>query len=251
MLPFFVLGIALFVGGYLLVRAFADADPRILARGLRWFLIIIGVVALIVMTVTGRLGLAVAVAAFLFPLVARWRTVVNRLKAAAGPAQGQTSSIRTRFLHMHLDHDTGAMWGEVVQGPHAGRNLDQLSTEDILDLLDACRSADAQSVAVLEAYLDRNRPDWRGTGAGSGAGAGPEQGTAGGGAGGGGGGGRGGSSAMTREEAYEILGVEPGAPPEAIKEAHRRLMLKIHPDQGGSTYLAAKINQAKDILLGS
>jgi hypothetical protein len=245
MLPFFVLGIALFIGGYLLVRAFADADPRMLARGIRWFLVVVCVVALVVMTVTGRLGLAVAMAAFLFPLFTRWRAVVSRLKAAAGPAQGQTSSIRTRFLHMHLDHDTGAMWGDVVQGPHAGRTLDQMSTEEIRDLLETCRTADPQSVAVLEAYLDRNRPDWRDAGAGGNA----EQEAA--------GGDRRadgrhrGSSAMTREEAYEILGLEPEAPPEAIKEAHRRLMLKLHPDQGGSTYLAAKINQAKDILLGS
>lgn len=244
MLPFFVLGIALFVGGYLLVRAFADADPRMLARGIRWFLIVVCVVALIVMTVTGRLGLAVAMAAFLFPLFTRWRAVVSRFKAAAGPAQGQTSSIRTRFLHMHLDHDTGAMWGEVAHGPHAGQTLDQMSTDDIHDLLETCRTADPQSVAVLEAYLDRNRPDWRDPGAGGDA----EQEPAG---GGGRAGGNRGSSAMTREEAYEILGVEPGASPEAIKEAHRRLMLKLHPDQGGSTYLAAKINQAKDILLGS
>ena len=121
--------------------------------------------------------------------------------------------------------------------------LNDLSLGELLTLLDECRTGDQQSAVVLEAYLDRTQPDdWRAAGTGddnSGA------------RDGGGRGPRTGSNAMTRDEAYEILGLRPGASMEEIKEAHKRLMLKMHPDQGGSTYLAAKINQAKDLLIRS
>lgn len=57
-------------------------------------------------------------------------------------------------------------------------------------------------------------------------------------------------SAMTQAQAYEVLGLSPGATPDEIREAHRRLMRANHPDAGGSTWIAARLNQARDILLG-
>ena len=98
-------------------------------------------------------------------------------------------------------------------------------------------SADPEAAQLVEAYLDRSYEGWRDQGEASDRGAGD--------------GSSRGKGTMTAEEAYEILGLNPGVSDEEVRDAHHRLMLKIHPDRGGSTYLAAKINQAKEILLGS
>jgi len=101
--------------------------------------------------------------------------------------------------------------------------------------------SDPQSHALLEAYLDRTHPNWREAFAGdAGASAGAGQGAP----------GSGGAGPMTREEALAILGLAEGASESDIRTAHRSLMKQFHPDQGGSDYLAAKINEAKDLLLG-
>jgi hypothetical protein len=241
MLPLFVLGIALLIGLYFLSQVFISADPKILARYLRYTAVGVAVVVMVFLAVTGRLGMAMAVGAFLFPLVMRWRAVMNRVKAARGPTVGQQSGIETAWLRMRLDHDTGHMTGEVLNGPFRGRSLDDLSLDELLRLLAECRQADSPSAEVLEAYIDRTHPaDWREHAAAGGDsedsrnryGENPTR-----------------SSDMTRDEAFAILGLEPGADPDAIKQAHHRLMLKMHPDHGGSTYLAARINQAKDLLM--
>ena len=182
-------------------------------------------------------------AALLLPLLPllllmllRSRALWQRIKAAAGPTPGQASEIATRFLKMTLDHDSGVMSGEVLDGRFAGRRLEELGLAELVELWRECRAEDTQSAAVLEAYLDRTQGEsWREA---AGAAPGGESAAADGGP-------------MTREEAYGILGLEPGAGEAEIREAHRRLMQKIHPDHGGSNYLAAKINQAKDLLLGT
>jgi hypothetical protein len=243
MFPLFLLGIALLIGFFLLARAFVNADPKSLARGVRYTTIGVTVIVVVFLAVTGRLGAAMAIGAFVVPMVLRWRSLINRVRAAAGPSDGQTSTVETMYLRMWLDHDSGAMSGQVLRGGFEGRMLNDLSLSELLILLDECLRDDQQSAVVLEAYLDRTQPDdWRSAGAGAGN-AGSQA--------GGGSGGRTSGGAMTREEAYEILGLQPGATTEEIKDAHKRLMLKMHPDQGGSTYLAAKINQAKDLLMRS
>jgi DnaJ-domain-containing protein 1 len=156
----------------------------------------------------------------------------------------QSSTVETRFIRMSLDHGSGIIDGMVIDGGFAGRKLSELQLSDLLTLLRECRLADEQSANVLEAYLDRAHKDWREAGEGAGGGATDDKrsrtwgrGPA-------------GSSALTPEEAYKVLGLEPGATREEIKDAHRRLMRANHPDMGGSDYLASRINEAKDLLLG-
>ncbi|ACI99098.1 DnaJ domain-containing protein [Rhodospirillum centenum] len=243
-MAYLLLGTGLLLGLYLLVRGLATADPHRLAAVLRWTAVAVGVGVVMLLLVSGRFVQVLYALPLLLPFFLRWRGLLARAKAALGPTPGQSSTIETAGLRMWLDHDSGQMDGEVRAGAAAGRVLSQMSQAELADLLEELRAHDPQSVPLLEAYLDRAHPDWRGEGAES-AGAGQ------GGAGqGGAGAARGGSGGMTRDEAWQVLGLEPGADEAAVKEAHRRLMLKNHPDQGGSTYIAARINQAKDILLG-
>ncbi len=162
--------------------------------------------------------------------------------AGAGGKGGQRSAIRTRYLAMSLDHESGAMDGEVREGPFQGRHLSELVLDQLLRMLELYQDNDEQSAAVLTAYLEREYPDWREQAAEGGAEWDAQE-------------GRGKSSAgeqgMTRDDALAILGLDAGAEPEPeqIRAAHRRLMQKLHPDRGGSDYLAAQINAAKTLLL--
>jgi DnaJ-domain-containing protein 1 len=237
MLPYILAGAAILVALMLALRGFLAADPRALARGLRWIAIGLGLAVVMFLAFNGRLGMALGLAAFVLPIALRWRDILVRMKAARGPTPGQRSRVQTRFLAMELDHDSGAMDGTVIVGRFAGRRLADLGLDQLVDLLDQCR-ADPQSVAVLEAWLDRERPDWRedrAEGQADPRDAGARR--------------AGPPGGMSRDEALEVLGLEPGASPERIRDAHRRLMIRNHPDRGGSTYLAARINQAKDVLL--
>ena len=132
---------------------------------------------------------------------------------------------------MELDLDSGSMRGRVLKGMFAGRELDEMAPAELALLWQDCRFEDPQSAQLIEAYLDRIHPSWREdmARAESEVGAG---------------------GIMSAQEAYEILGVAPGASPDEIRQAHRELMKKMHPDRGGSSYLARKINEAKDLLLG-
>jgi hypothetical protein len=236
-IAYFILGLALLAGFILLGRWFVDADPKVVAKTLRWSLAGLGLVLVLVVVFAGRQAL-IALLPMLIFLLLRSRVLRQRIKAAAGPRPGQASEILTRFLKMTLDHDSGVMSGEVLEGRFAGRRLEELVLDELVELWRECQAADRQSAAVLEAYLDRTQGEaWR-----------EAAGAAGGGTGEGAGAGR--DGAMSQEEAYSILGLEPGAGKDEVREAHRRLMQKVHPDHGGSNYLAAKINQAKDLLLG-
>jgi hypothetical protein len=226
-------GFAILTGFLLLVYLFVNADPARLARGLKVSGIIIAVIAVATLAISGRLAALLMPVAMLMPLLIRVRSLLDRFRP---PTAGQTSTVATAFLRMTLDHDTGSMAGIILRGRFSGMRLEELGLAELLALLRECRAEDEEGARLLEAYLDRVHPDWREELAGERAG------TSGGSA-------RPASGDMTVDEAYAILGLAPGADPEAIKEAHRRLMIKLHPDHGGSDYLATKINRARDVLL--
>ena len=228
-------GFAVLSGFLMLVYLFVNADPARLARGLKVTGIVIAVLAVATLAISGRLAALLMPLAMLMPLLIRVRSVLDRYRPPSG---GQTSTVATPFLRMTLDHDTGSMTGTILRGNFSGMRVEELGSADLLALLRECRAEDEEGARLLEAYLDRIHPDWRDELAGGRASGGS-----------GGSSARSTSSDMTVEEAYAILGLAPGADAEAIREAHRRLMVKLHPDHGGSDYLATKINRARDVLL--
>ena len=250
MVAYVLLGLALLVLVVLLSRWFATANPSSLAKWVKWVFIAAGGAATIFLGVTGKANLA-----FLPLALTGLPWLISRMAAGRmnpNPTPGSRSDVETPYLRMTLDHDSGEMEGVVLQGRYGGRRLDELSEPQLLDLLEECNLRDDEGRRLLEAYLDRILgADWRERAE---AREEPAGGTAGGATGQGWGRRRQSQSAgrtpMTKEEAYEILGLGPGAGEDEIKEAHRTLMLKLHPDHGGSNYLAAKINQAKELLLG-
>lgn len=228
---YILLGVALLIGGILLAQWFASASPGQVARVLRIGYFVLTLVLALFFFATGRVswGLIALVAMLAGAGGEITRRRVGRRSAAAGAGQG--SEIETRFLRVTLDHDSGQMDGEVLSGVFAGKKLSDMALADLLALLAHCQAEDAQSAQVLEAYLDHSHGDWRRR-AGGGRGA------------------KSSSGPMSRKEAWETLGLKQGASDTEIKKAHRRLMTKAHPDHGGSTSLAARINEAKEILLG-
>jgi hypothetical protein len=236
-MPTLIAGAVAVIVLYSLLQMFRAANPAILARALK---LAGGIVCLAVAAFTGMRGeLAVAIPLAIFGAgLLGWSPAVSAFRPWSGlgwggrtKSAGQSSQVRSSFLDMTLDHDTGVLRGVIIAGTHAGRSLDEF---DLPQLATLSSSFDAESRALLESYLDRRFPGWRQDA--EGAGAGGQRGQPSGGK-------------MTAQEAYQILGLQPGAGRDEIGRAHRSLMKKLHPDQGGSTYLAARVNEAKETLL--
>lgn len=233
-----IAGVAALVLIMFLIRSIAYADPKLLARILRYT----GAAGLGIITVflavTGRIA-----PAFFFGSMA-WGLATGGHVWPAGwphyshgswrsrPASGGSSSVRAEWVEMTLDHDSGEMRGTVLKGPYKDMELDRLTREEAVALYCEARGADPESARLLEAWLDRKfGSEWQDDIHQRSAGASAD--------------------GMSREEALKILGLQTGATTDEIRAAHRRLILQNHPDRGGSDYLAARINEARDVLLGN
>ena len=229
----------------ILLHGFTRADPKSLVKGLRYlaagalvlagaFFLVRGIVPAAVLL--GSMAYGVFTGGRVWP--GGWPHWHFPHPGGGGPPPqaGQATRVATDWLEMELDHDTGDMRGRVLKGAFSGKSLNQLSDEDALRFYAEVCAADSETARLLEAYLDRRLgPDWR-TKAQEKTSSSQQRAR--------------GSSGMTREEAYRVLGLSAGASQEEIRDAYKRLMMNLHPDRGGTDYLAAKINEAKDVLLG-
>ena len=227
------LGLLLLAG-----RWFVNADPAEIIRVLRWLGVLVGIGVVGFLAARGLWGAIFPLIFFGLMYLRRrgQRAAFSRRPDPPDPSySGRSSEVRTSLLRMTLDHDTGDLAGDVLRGRFAGRDLNALTETELIELREESSRYDDESAQLLDTYLDRRLgPAWRDAfqEAGGEAPSGP-------------------SGAMSRDEAFAVLGLEPGASDSEIRDAHHRLMKRVHPDQGGSTFLATKINQAKDLLLGS
>ncbi|MCB1378225.1 MAG: DnaJ domain-containing protein [Alphaproteobacteria bacterium] len=228
----FVIAAAIVIGGWWLIRQFANAQPA-QVRGL--VRKVAGIAILVFagfMAMRGGINLAIPLFVLGLGLLGQNIAFPGGIPWGGSKTPGQKSRVTTQVLSMELDHDSGEMDGEILSGPLKGRKLSSLGQSEIRSVHETCVAASDQSRALFEAWLDRSRAGWREAWGGNSqqsplSHAGP----------------------MGRKEALAVLGLQDGATIADIRAAHRRLMKEFHPDRGGSDYLAAKINEAKDVLV--
>lgn len=212
-------GALLFV--YALLRGFAYATPAQARQALVVGSATLGVVVVAAMLLAGRANMAMT-GLFLFgPALWRWWQGYAAKRAFSRNAADGETAVDTATLEMRLDLATGEMRGTVRRGAFAGQSLADLAVPRLLELLADCRAEDPESVPLLEAWLDRVAPEWRVP-----------------------------QPAMDRAAALALLGLREGASEADIRGAHRRAMRAAHPDAGGDENLAARLNAARDLLLG-
>lgn len=228
----FLLGLAIVIGGFWIIRSFANSQPaqvraltrKIMGGGL---IAVSGFLAL-----RGALNVAMPLFALGIGLFGQNMVFPNGLPWSRRKTPGQNSKVATSMLAMELDHDSGAMAGEVLAGSLKGRRLATLTLEETRRLHAECARTQDQSRQLLEAWIERTHPEWREQWGGDRSAPSGER-----------------PGVMGKAEALAVLGLRDGATPDDIRAAHRRLMKAAHPDLGGSDYLAAKINAAKETLL--
>lgn len=228
-------GLAALIAIWWVAKMFSGANPALLAKYMKSLLGWASLGLAGFMFMRGRVDMALFVGgfgawllgwAYSHPL-AQWTNSWRK-------SPGQESRVETTMIEMMLDHDSGAMRGRVKSGRFAGRDLDSLDRPELHALIEELRLGDGDGLRLLDAYLDRRF-------AGGGQDADPDADSR--------RSGPGKPGAMSEKEAYDILGLQPGADEEAIRAAHRALIKRLHPDAGGSSALAARVNEAKDVLL--
>jgi hypothetical protein len=223
-------GIVVLVLALWALNVISKVDPKLGARVLKAGGGIVSIAFAVFLFMRGELAVALPLGAFGLGLLGWLPFGPAGFSQRVNKTSGGASHVRSAYLEMELDHDSGVMRGRVLAGRHQGMTLDRLDVKTLAGLLG---EVDDESRALLMAYLDRREPRWREHAQGDAAAGRPAA----------------SSGKMSEQEAYQILGLEPGANADAIARAHRTLMKKFHPDQGGTTYLAARINEAKEILL--
>lgn len=227
----FLLGLAIVFGGWYLLKSLGSAQPAHV-RGMIRKLAGGGIIAVSgFLALRGAMNIAMPLFLLGMGLMGQQMAFPNGMPWNR-KSPGQSSRVATSLLAMQLDHDSGMMAGEILAGPYKGRKLESLSLDEAQKLHALCAAAPDQSRALFEAWIGRAHPEWRQQWAGGAAESPP-------------------SVRMTRAEALAILGLKEGVSAGDIRAAHRRLMKAAHPDLGGSDYLAAKINEAKEYLLQS
>ncbi len=231
-MPQFFIALAIVFGGLWFIRKMAKT-PQAAMPGFIQKAAGVGIMGLAGLFAL-RGGMQIAVPMFLFGLglAGKGQAFPNGFNWGKAKSPGQKSRVATSLLAMELDHDSGGMDGEVLAGALQGRQLSSLTQPEMMSFHVSCKSAGDQSLPLYEAWLDRAQPEWRAAWGKGGSGPTAT------------------SGAMSREEAAAVLGLKTNASTADIKAAHKRLMKDFHPDKGGSDYLAAKINAAKDVLLG-
>jgi DnaJ domain len=228
-MPTIIFGVVVLLLALWALNVVSKVDPKVATRALKAGGGLIALGLGVFLGLRGELGVAIPVGLFGLGLLGWLPFGPAGFTARTQKSTGQASKVRSAYLEMELDHDSGEMRGRIVAGRHQGTALERLDVKTLAALLD---EIDEESRALLVAYLDRRDPSWSEHAQGHAA-AGRAAAS---------------SGKMTEQEAYQILGVQPGASADDITRAHRTLMKKMHPDQGGSTYLAARINEAKEIL---
>jgi DnaJ domain len=229
-MPTLIFGVLILVIALWALGVISKVDPKIAARVLKLGGGLLALGFAVFLGLRGEIGIAIPLGAAGLGLLGWLPFGAAGFSKRTQKSSGKTSRVRSAYVEMELDHDSGDMRGRIVAGRHQGAELERLDVKTLVGMLN---EIDEESRALLAAYLDRRDPRWSEYAQGDAATGRPAA----------------SSGKMTEQEAYQILGLEPGASANDISHAHRTLMKKLHPDQGGSTYLAARINEAKEILV--
>lgn len=236
-MPFFF-GLAALTLLYLALRAYVRTPPAILAGLIRRGGGVVTLLLAALLLAKARIDVALLLGSIGFWMLGGFGRTLAGVRRGA-PSRGKISRVRSALIEMELHHETGAVRGVVLAGPDEGKQLDTLQRGRLMELYGLCRVDDPEGARLLEMYLDRRFAGWRqasnGQGQSGSAGQGQRPGRR--------------AGTISEDEAYEILGLRKGAPASDISRAHRELMKKFHPDHGGTTDLAARVNEAKEVLM--